>query len=97
MIVSAILLSVIYIIFKYILAWINFYNQSDKRMPNSLWKYAYDYPVVGIRDISDIDDKSFVRQRRKRNTIVTIMYFVVLLAFVLFLQLIANLLILILT
>jgi len=51
-------------------------------MPNSLWRYTCDYPVIGIRDISDLDDKSFVRQRRKRNKIVTIMYFVVTLGFI---------------
>ena len=51
-------------------------------MPKSLWRYTCDYPVVGIRDISDLDDKSFVRQRRKRNKIVTFMYFVVTLGFI---------------
>ena len=51
-------------------------------MPKSIWKYTCDYPVIGIRDISDLDDKQFVRQRRKRNTIVTIMYFIVILAFI---------------
>ena len=51
-------------------------------MPNSLWRYTCDYPVIGIRDISDLDDKSFVRQRRKRKKIITIMYFVVTLGFI---------------
>ena len=36
-------------------------------MPNSLWRYTCDYPVIGIRDISDLDDKSFVRQRKKKK------------------------------
>tara|TARA_B100001540_G_C15510621_1_gene507863 strand:+ start:109 stop:309 length:201 start_codon:yes stop_codon:yes gene_type:complete len=66
-------------------------------MPNSLWRYTCDYPVIGIRDISDLDDKPFVRLRRKRNRIVTIMYFVVVLAFVFSNHLIASLLILILS
>ena len=96
MAVSAILLFICYIFFRYSVAWINYYNQSDKRMPKSIWRYTSDYPVIGIRDISDIDDKPFVRQRRKRNTIVTIMYFIVLLAFYLLIYFIANLLILIL-
>jgi len=65
-------------------------------MPKSIWRYTSDYPVIGIRDISDIEDKPFVRQRRKRNTIVTIMYFIVLLAFYLLIYFIANLLVLIL-
>ena len=45
--------------------WINYYNNLDSRMPNSLWKYACDYKVVGARDICDLDDKKFVRLRRK--------------------------------
>ena len=62
-------------------------------MPDSLWRYTCDYPVVGIRDISDLDDKPFVRLRRKRNRIVTIMYFIVVLAFVFSNHFIASLLI----
>jgi hypothetical protein len=89
---SIILLIIIYFLFRYTVAWINYYNQTDERMPNSIWKYTCDYPVIGIRDISDLDDKPFVRQRRKRNTIVTIMYFIVILAFVFLLYFIANLL-----
>ncbi len=65
-------------------------------MPNSIWRYTCDYPVIGIRDISDIDDKPFVRQRRKRNTIVTIMYFIVVLAFIFSLYFISGLLVMIL-
>jgi hypothetical protein len=96
MIISAILLFICYFLFKYTVAWINYYNQTDKRMPSSIWRYTCDYPVVGIRDISDLDDKPFVRQRRKRNTIVTVMYFIVLTAFYLLIYFIANLLVLIL-
>ena len=92
MIASIILLFITYFLFRYTVAWINYYNQTDERMPNSIWKYTCDYPVIGIRDISDLDDKPFVRQRRKRNTIVTIMYFIVILAFVFLLYFIANLL-----
>ena len=81
MLVNIIFLFICYIFYRYTVSWINYYNQTDRRMPNSIWRYTCDYPVIGIRDISDIDDKPFVRQRRKRNTIVTLMYFIVLLAF----------------
>ena len=96
MIISAILLFICYFLFKYTVAWINYYNQTDKRMPSSIWRYTCDYPVVGIRDISDLDDKPFVRQRRKRNTIVTMMYFIVILAFISTNYIVANILIFIL-
>ena len=81
-----------YILFRYTVAWIEYYNQTDKRMPNSIWRYTCDYPVVGLRDISDIDDKPFVRQRRKRDKIVTVMYFIVVLAFVFSMYFMASLL-----
>ena len=64
-------------------------------MPRSIWRCSYDYSVVGIRDISDLDDKPFVRQRRKRNTIVTLMYFIVILAFIFTNHFVASLLLLI--
>ena len=96
MIASIILLFITYFLFRYTVAWINYYNQTDERMPNSIWRYTCDYPVIGIRDISDLDDKPFVRQRRKRNTIVTIMYFIVILAFIFLLYFIASLLVVIL-
>ena len=50
------------------------------------------YKVIGIRDICDLDDKPFVRQRRKRDKIVTIMYFIVVLAFVFSMYFMASLL-----
>ncbi len=96
MILSIILLIISYFLFKYTVAWINYYNNIDKRMPNSIWRYTCDYPVIGIRDISDLDDKPFVRLRRKRNTIVTIMYFIVTLAFIFLLYFVAGLLFIIL-
>ena len=92
MLVSTLLLISCYFLFRYTTAWVEYYNQTDERMPKSIWRYTSDYPVVGIRDISDLDDKIFVRQRRKRNNIVTIMYFIVILAFVFLLYFIANLL-----
>ena len=82
MLLSIFLLTITFFLYKYTISWIKYYNSTDNRMPKSLWRYTCDYPVVGIRDISDLDDKSFVRQRRKRNKIVTVMYFVVTLGFI---------------
>ena len=96
MLTSILLLIICYFLFRYTVAWIDYYNKTDERMPKSIWRYTCDYPVVGIRDISDLDDKPFVRQRRKRNKIVTIMYFIVVLAFIFTIYLIASLLVLIL-
>jgi len=66
-------------------------------MPKSIWRYTSDYPVIGIRDISDLEDKPFIRQRRKRNSIVTMMYFIVILAFIFVNHIVANILIFILS
>ena len=57
MLVSALLLIICYFLFRYTTAWIVYYNQTDKRMPKSIWRYTCDYPVIGTRDISDLDDK----------------------------------------
>jgi hypothetical protein len=97
MFVSALLLVICYFLFRYTTAWINYYNQTDQRMPKSIWRYTCDYPVIGIRDISDLEDKPFVRQRRKRNIIVTMMYFIVILAFIFVNHIVANILIFILS
>ena len=96
MLISALLLLISFFSFKYLVSWINYYNQTDERMPNSIWRYTCDYPVIGIRDISDLDDKPFVRQRRKRNTIVTVMYFIVIFAFIFTIYFIASVLVMIL-
>lgn len=96
MFISFLLLIICYFFFNYTVAWIDYYNRTDERMPKSIWRYTCDYPVIGIRDISDLDDKPFVRQRRKRNTIVTIMYFIVVLAFIFSLYFISGLLVMIL-
>ena len=66
MILGSIFLIILYIILRYILAWISYYNDLDPRLGNSTWRFTYDYPVVGERDISDLDDKAFVRLRRKK-------------------------------
>ena len=82
MILGSAFLIILYLILKYILAWITYYNNLDSRLGESTWRFSYDYPVVGERDISDLDDKDFVRLRRKKNKIILFMYFIVLIMFV---------------
>ena len=82
MILGTAFLIILYVILKYILAWIMYYNKLDSRLGDSSWRFSYDYPVVGERDISDLDDKNFVRLRRKKNKIVLLMYSIVLIMFV---------------
>ena len=53
MIFDIIFLIIIYILHKYIVAWIIYYNKTDKRYGDSVWRWTYDYPVQGKRDISD--------------------------------------------
>tara|TARA_S200000501_G_scaffold369510_1_gene409114 strand:- start:420 stop:713 length:294 start_codon:yes stop_codon:yes gene_type:complete len=82
MIFGTIFLMLLYLILRYILAWIVYYNNLDSRLGDSTWRFSYDYPVLGERDISDLDDKDFVRLRRKKNKIVLIMYSIVLIMFI---------------
>ena len=82
MILGTLFLIFLYLILKYILAWIRYYNNLDIRLGDSTWRFSYDYPVIGERDISDLDDKDFVRLRRKKNKIVLIMYSIVLIIFI---------------
>ena len=74
MVLGTIFLIILYLILRYVLSWINYFNNLDSRLGDSTWRFSYDYPVVGERDISDLDDKSFVRLRRKKNKIITLMY-----------------------
>ena len=82
MILGTVFLIILYTILKYILAWIKYYNNLDSRLGDSTWRFSYDYPVVGDRDISDLDDKDFVRLRRKRNKIILLMYSIILVMFI---------------
>ena len=82
MILGTIFLIILYLILRYTLAWISYYNNLDNRLGDSTWRFTYDYPVIGERDISDLDDKVFVRLRRKKNKMVLFMYSVVLVMFV---------------
>ena len=84
---------VLFLILKYILAWIRYFNNLDPRLGDSTWRWSYDYQVIGKRDISDIDDKSFVRLRRKKNKIITLMYSVVMIMFIASMTLLSKLLI----
>ena len=79
---GTIFLVILYLILRYVLAWINYFNNLDSRLGDSTWRFSYDYPVAGERDISDLDDKDFVRLRRKKNKIVLIMYSIVLIMFI---------------
>ena len=81
MILGSVFLLILYILLRYVLAWIIYYNNLDTRLGNSTWRFSYDYPVIGERDISDLDDKDFVRLRRKKNKIVLLMYSIVLIMF----------------
>ena len=67
---------------KYVLAWIGYVNRLDPRLGESTWRWTYDYQVIGKRDFSDLDDKDFVRLRRKKNKIVLLMYSIVFIMFI---------------
>ena len=82
MILGTLFLIILYLILKYVLAWIKYYNNLDPRLGESTWRFSYDYPVIGERDISDLDDKDFVRLRRKKNKIVLLMYSIVFIMFI---------------
>jgi hypothetical protein len=75
---GTILMVILFLILQYILAWIRYFNNLDPRLGDSTWRWSYDYQVVGKRDISDLDDKAFVRLRRKKNKIITLMYSIVM-------------------
>ena len=82
MFIGSVFLIIMYLILMYIIAWINYFNNLDSRLGDSTWRFSYDYPVVGERDFSDLDDKNFVRLRRKKNNTVLLMYSIVLVMFI---------------
>tara|TARA_Y100000741_G_C18243621_1_gene554622 strand:+ start:197 stop:520 length:324 start_codon:yes stop_codon:yes gene_type:complete len=82
MLINILVLSALYIAFRWSVAWIKYFNNLDERFGKSIWRWSYDYPVMGKRDISILDDKNFVLLRRKRNRAVTIMYWIALLIFI---------------
>ena len=96
MILGTIFMIILYLILRYILSWITYFNTLDTRLGDSTWRFSYDYPVIGERDISDLDDKDFVRLRRRKNKLVTIMYSIFLIMFVTFMSWLSKFLIFIL-
>ena len=83
---------ILYLILKYVLEWIKYFNNLDPRLGQSTWRWSYDYPVKGKSDISYIDDKGFVLLRRKRNKAVTIMYSIVFFSFIVLMSFISEIL-----
>ena len=95
MITTFLTLGLIIIIYLWIVSWINYYNKLDNRLGNSIWRWSYDYPVLGKRDISVLDDKKFVILRRKKNKIITYMYLVVFLGFLVLMSFVSQILLII--
>ena len=93
MLFGLILFAVLFIILTYVLSWIRYFNSLDPRLGQSTWRWSYDYPVIGARDFSDLDDKEFVKLRRKRNKIITLMYSIVLIMFMLSMSLLSEIMI----
>ncbi len=82
MFLGSVFLIILYLLLRYVIAWIVYFNNLDPRLGDSTWRFSYDYPVLGERDISDLDDKNFVRLRRKKNKIVLLMYSIILIMFI---------------
>ena len=57
---------ILYLILKYILSWITYFNNLDPRLGDSTWRWSYDYHVIGERDISDLDDKDFYKKGKDK-------------------------------
>ena len=97
MLLGTVFLIILYLILKYVLSWIAYFNNLDSRFGDSTWRWSYDYPVVGERDVSDLDDKQFVSLRRKRNKLITVMYSIFLVLFVSFMSWLSKFMIFILS
>ena len=97
MLFGIILMVTLFIILTYVLSWIRYFNSLDPRLGQSTWRWSYDYPVIGVRDFSDLDDREFVKLRRKRNRIITLMYSIVLIMFMLSMSLLSEIMIFFLT
>ena len=95
MLTTTIVLITLFIIYKWSVSWIEYYNQLDQRFGMSIWRYSYDYQVIGKRDISVLDDKKFVVLRRKKNKIITYMYLVVFLGFLVLMSFVSQILLII--
>ena len=101
MLFGIILMVTLFIILTYVLTWIRYFNSLDPRLGQSTWprlgqstwRWSYDYPVIGVRDFWDLDDREFVKLRRKRNRIITLMYSIVLIMFMLSMSLLSEIMI----
>ena len=93
MFLGIILMVTLFIILTYVLSWIRYFNSLDPRLGQSTWRWSYDYPVIGVRDFSDLDDREFVKLRRKRNRIITLMYSILLIMFMLSMSLLSEIMI----
>ena len=93
MLLGIILMITLFIILTYVLSWIRYFNSLDPRLGQSTWRWSYDYPVIGVRDFSDLDDREFVKLRRKRNRIITLMYSILLIMFMLSMSLLSEIMI----
>ena len=93
MLFGIILMVTLLIILTYVLSWIRYFNSLDPRLGQSTWRWSYDYPVIGVRDFSDLDDREFVKLRRKRNRIITLMYSIVLIMFMTSMSLLSEIMI----
>ena len=93
MLFGIILMVTLFIILTYVLTWIRYFNSLDPRLGQSTWRWSYDYPVIGVRDFSDLDDREFVKLRRKRNRIITLMYSIVLIMFMISMSLLSEIMI----
>ena len=93
MFLGIILMVTLFIILTYVLSWIKYFNSLDPRLGQSTWRWSYDYPVIGVRDFSDLDDREFVKLRRKKNRIITLMYSIVLIMFMLSMSLLSEIMI----
>jgi|TARA_B100001093_G_scaffold14289_1_gene13221 hypothetical protein len=92
MLTEFLLLLILYFIFLWTTSWIRYFNNMDERFGDTVWRWSYDYPVKGKRDISNLDDENFVLLRRKRNRAVTIMYWVFFLSFFIFMSFMSKIL-----
>ena len=92
MLTELLLLIILYFTFLWATAWIRYFNQTDERFGDSVWRWSYDYQVKGVRDVSDLDDKEFVRKRRIRNRTVSFMYWNFFIGFTVSMYLISDIL-----
>ena len=89
---TILVLIILYGIYIWSVSWIQYYSQLDSRLGSSIWKYSYDYNVIGKRDVTIEDDKNLVMLRRKRNRAVTFMYFIFFISFIVFMSFMNQLL-----